>query len=78
MGCEVNGPDEARHADVGLACGKGVGLIFRRGEVVARVPEADMVDALLEQVNSFDDADNRRKRNQTWYDMKDLYVLHRN
>ncbi len=60
MGCEVNGPDEARHADVGLACGKGVGLIFRRGEVVARVPEADMVDALLEQVNSFDDADNRR------------------
>ena len=47
MGCEVNGPGEAREADVGVACGKGVGLLFRRGEVVRKVPEAEIVDALV-------------------------------
>ncbi|WP_459942668.1 flavodoxin-dependent (E)-4-hydroxy-3-methylbut-2-enyl-diphosphate synthase [Deferrisoma palaeochoriense] len=47
MGCEVNGPGEAREADVGVACGNGVGLLFRRGEVVRKVPEAEIVDALV-------------------------------
>ncbi|NOY45857.1 MAG: flavodoxin-dependent (E)-4-hydroxy-3-methylbut-2-enyl-diphosphate synthase [Deltaproteobacteria bacterium] len=47
MGCEVNGPGEAREADVGVACGKGVGLLFRRGEVVRKVPEAEIVPALV-------------------------------
>jgi (E)-4-hydroxy-3-methylbut-2-enyl-diphosphate synthase len=47
MGCEVNGPGEARHADVGLACGAGFGLLFRRGEAVRRVPEKEMVSALV-------------------------------
>jgi (E)-4-hydroxy-3-methylbut-2-enyl-diphosphate synthase len=47
MGCVVNGPGEAREADVGIAAGNGLGFIVRQGEVVAKVPEADLVDALL-------------------------------
>ncbi|MBQ9931291.1 MAG: flavodoxin-dependent (E)-4-hydroxy-3-methylbut-2-enyl-diphosphate synthase [Firmicutes bacterium] len=47
MGCEVNGPGEARHADLGLACGKGKGLLFRKGESLHTVEESQMVEALL-------------------------------
>jgi (E)-4-hydroxy-3-methylbut-2-enyl-diphosphate synthase len=50
MGCSVNGPGEAREADVGLAAGKGFALIFRRGEVVRRVPESEMLEALKEEI----------------------------
>lgn len=50
MGCEVNGPGEAQDADVGLACGRGVGLIFMNGRVVRRVSEEEMVPALVEAV----------------------------
>lgn len=52
MGCEVNGPGEAREADVGVACGKGVGLVFRKGEIVRKVPEAEIVEALMEEVRA--------------------------
>jgi (E)-4-hydroxy-3-methylbut-2-enyl-diphosphate synthase len=52
MGCEVNGPGEAADADVGLAGGRGVGLIFREGQVVRRVPEAEMIDALMDEIES--------------------------
>ncbi|CAH2031155.1 (E)-4-hydroxy-3-methylbut-2-enyl-diphosphate synthase (flavodoxin) [Trichlorobacter ammonificans] len=50
MGCAVNGPGEAREADVGVAGGKGEGLIFRKGEVVRKVPEDRLADALLEEI----------------------------
>jgi (E)-4-hydroxy-3-methylbut-2-enyl-diphosphate synthase len=50
MGCEVNGPGEARAADLGVAGGKGIGLIFKKGEVIRKVPEAQIVDALMEEV----------------------------
>lgn len=50
MGCEVNGPGEARAADIGVAGGKGIGLIFRKGEVIRKVPEAQIVEALMEEV----------------------------
>ena len=50
MGCVVNGPGEAREADVGIAGGRGEGLLFRNGEIVRKVPEAQMADALLEEV----------------------------
>jgi (E)-4-hydroxy-3-methylbut-2-enyl-diphosphate synthase len=50
MGCAVNGPGEARHADVGIAGGKGVGMIFRRGEIVRRVPEEKLVAELVREV----------------------------
>ena len=53
MGCEVNGPGEARAADLGVAGGKGIGLIFKRGEVIRKVPEAQIVDALMEEVRKF-------------------------
>jgi (E)-4-hydroxy-3-methylbut-2-enyl-diphosphate synthase len=49
MGCVVNGPGEAREADLGLAAGKGRGHLFIKGEVVRVVPEADMVDALIDE-----------------------------
>jgi (E)-4-hydroxy-3-methylbut-2-enyl-diphosphate synthase len=51
--CEVNGPGEARGADVGVAGGRGIGLIFRNGEVVRKVPEAQIVDALWEECQIF-------------------------
>ena len=50
MGCVVNGPGESMHADVGMAGGGGVGIIYRKGHVVRRVSESDMVDALLAEV----------------------------
>src|SRR5271170_5933031 len=51
LGCVVNGPGEAREADLGIAAGKGKGVIFRNGEIVRHVVEAEMVDALLEEVD---------------------------
>ncbi len=50
MGCVVNGPGEAREADAGIACGRGEGLLFRRGEIVRKVPESVLADALVEEV----------------------------
>jgi (E)-4-hydroxy-3-methylbut-2-enyl-diphosphate synthase len=49
MGCVVNGPGEAREADIGIAAGKGRGHLFIKGQVVRVVPEAEMVDALLDE-----------------------------
>jgi intein/homing endonuclease len=51
--CEVNGPGEARAADIGVAGGKGIGLIFRNGEVIRKVPEAEIVQAMREEVERF-------------------------
>lgn len=50
MGCVVNGPGEAKEADIGLAGGKGVGIIFKKGEIIRKVPEAELVDALMDEV----------------------------
>ncbi len=50
MGCAVNGPGEARMADLGIACGRGMGLLFRGGKIVASLPEDKLVDALMDQV----------------------------
>ncbi len=50
MGCIVNGPGEAREADLGVAGGDGVGLLFRKGEILRKVPEAEIVPALLEEL----------------------------
>jgi (E)-4-hydroxy-3-methylbut-2-enyl-diphosphate synthase len=52
MGCVVNGPGESRDADVGLAGGRGRGIIFRKGEVVKTVPEGEFLDAVLKEVAS--------------------------
>ena len=53
MGCEVNGPGEARAADIGVAGGRGIGLIFKGGEVIRKVPEAEIVTAMREEVDKF-------------------------
>ncbi|HXX56395.1 MAG TPA: flavodoxin-dependent (E)-4-hydroxy-3-methylbut-2-enyl-diphosphate synthase, partial [Thermodesulfovibrionales bacterium] len=50
MGCVVNGPGEAREADVGIAGGKGFGILFKKGKVVKRVAEDKLLDALLEEI----------------------------
>jgi (E)-4-hydroxy-3-methylbut-2-enyl-diphosphate synthase len=50
MGCVVNGPGEAREADVGIAGGKGVGLLFRRGKVIRKVKEGKMINVLLGEI----------------------------
>jgi (E)-4-hydroxy-3-methylbut-2-enyl-diphosphate synthase len=49
MGCAVNGPGEAREADIGIAGGAGEGLLFRKGEVVRKVPVDEMADTLVEE-----------------------------
>ena len=50
MGCVVNGPGEAREADIGIAGGKGVGLLIKKGEIVRKVPEGELVEALREEL----------------------------
>ncbi|MGI6221926.1 MAG: flavodoxin-dependent (E)-4-hydroxy-3-methylbut-2-enyl-diphosphate synthase [Coriobacteriales bacterium] len=50
MGCVVNGPGEARDADIGMAAGKGQGIIFSHGEVIRTVPEEQIVEALFEEI----------------------------
>lgn len=50
MGCVVNGPGEARDADIGIAGGNGEGLIFKKGEIIRKVPENDIVDELIKEI----------------------------
>jgi len=52
MGCIVNGPGEARHADVGLAGGKGEGVLFKHGQIVAKVPEDQLVPELMKLIET--------------------------
>jgi (E)-4-hydroxy-3-methylbut-2-enyl-diphosphate synthase len=49
MGCMVNGPGEAKEADLGVACGKGVGVIFTEGKLLKRVPEKNIIPELLKE-----------------------------
>ena len=51
MGCIVNGPGEARHADLGAAGGNGVWAIFKKGEVLKTVKDSEIYDALVEEIN---------------------------
>ena len=53
MGCVVNGPGEARGADIGIAGGNGEGLIFRKGEIVKKIPEAQLLMALKEELDEY-------------------------
>jgi len=52
MGCVVNGPGEAREADIGVAGGHGVGIIFKKGKVFKKVPEAQLMDVFLSELNA--------------------------
>lgn len=53
MGCVVNGPGEARDADLGIAGGRGFGLLFRKGEIVKKIPEGELVENLLAEIDRF-------------------------
>lgn len=52
MGCVVNGPGEAREADIGIAGGDGVGMIFRHGEILRKVPQEQLVDELMKEIHA--------------------------
>jgi (E)-4-hydroxy-3-methylbut-2-enyl-diphosphate synthase len=54
MGCIVNGPGEAREADVGIAGGKGEGLLFRKGEIIEKVPEQELIPRLIAEIRKMD------------------------
>jgi len=53
MGCPVNGPGEAKNADIGIAGGNGVGLLFKHGEVLRKVPEDRLIDELFEEIERY-------------------------
>lgn len=50
MGCAVNGPGEAREADIGIAGGDGVGLLFKKGQIIRKMPENELIDALMDEI----------------------------
>ncbi len=64
LGCVVNGPGEAKEADIGIAAGNGQGMIFRNGEMVRRVAEADIVDALMVELADWE-ANNQHRLPKT-------------
>ncbi|MFH0933413.1 MAG: flavodoxin-dependent (E)-4-hydroxy-3-methylbut-2-enyl-diphosphate synthase, partial [Nitrospirota bacterium] len=51
MGCVVNGPGEAREADFGIAGGKGIGILFRKGKIIKKIKEKDLLDELMNEVS---------------------------
>src|SRR5262245_13323561 len=60
LGCVVNGPGEAREADLGIAAGRGKGVIFKRGEIIRHVLEHEMVDALIEEIEKWEQEERER------------------
>jgi (E)-4-hydroxy-3-methylbut-2-enyl-diphosphate synthase len=50
MGCVVNGPGEAKEADIGIAGGRGQGILFKKGELIKKVPERDLAKVLINEV----------------------------
>ena len=54
MGCVVNGPGEAREADLGIAGGRGFGLLFKKGEIIKKVPEKQLVEELLKAIDTYE------------------------
>ena len=50
MGCVVNGPGEAKEADIGIAGGKGVGLLIKKGEIIKKVPEDQLLETLRDEL----------------------------
>ena len=54
MGCVVNGPGEAKEADLGIAGGDGEGLLIKKGEIIRKVPEASLLDALKNELDNWE------------------------
>ncbi len=53
MGCAVNGPGEAKEADIGVACGNGEALLFKNGEILGKIPEDKILDVLIEEIKNY-------------------------
>ncbi len=53
MGCVVNGPGEAREADIGIAGGDGCAVLFKKGEVLRKIPESEIVTELMKEIEKF-------------------------
>lgn len=53
MGCVVNGPGEAREADIGIAGGKGIGILFRKGKIIKKIKEKDLFDELMHEISQW-------------------------
>jgi (E)-4-hydroxy-3-methylbut-2-enyl-diphosphate synthase len=70
MGCVVNGPGEAREAHVGIAGGKGIGLLFKHGEIVTKLSEAELADVLVKEVEEIVEKQKSevKSRNKSAYD----------
>jgi len=58
MGCVVNGPGEAKEADVGIAGGDGTGVLFKKGKVIKKFPEEKLVDVLLKEIEQYEQDDS--------------------
>lgn len=56
MGCAVNGPGEAKHADIGVAGGKGEAILFRKGKIIKKIKESEVYDELIKEIDNFDDS----------------------
>ena len=52
MGCVVNGPGEAKEADIGIACGDGKGILFKKGRVIRKIDQDELVDQLLGEIDN--------------------------
>ena len=63
MGCVVNGPGEAKEADIGIAGGNGVGIIFKKGELFKKVNEAELLPAFLQELERME-AEHHKKSGQ--------------
>lgn len=58
MGCVVNGPGEAREADIGVACGKHSAVMFKKGQIVGKIKESQIVDFLIREIENWPDYDS--------------------
>ena len=61
MGCVVNGPGEAREADIGIAGGDGKGALFKKGKVVQTLPQDRLVDVMLKALDEYEEAYNQKQ-----------------
>ena len=62
MGCMVNGPGEAREADIGIACGRGAGILFKEGRPVRRIEEADIIPEFVREVKRMARLKSRKEK----------------
>ena len=73
LGCAVNGPGEAREADIGIAGARGEGLLFRQGEIVRKVPEETMVEELKKEIDKIAE-EYYAKQALEWKNKSNLYL----